>query len=67
MDKVINRVVTNMPEEFAYSVGVDGVTRIEAGGYCPEPYCERLFYQVYKGDKLHATVNDSAAGVIIYD
>ncbi len=49
-----------------YTVGQKGVTRIEAGRYSSEPYCERLFYQVYKSKNLHVTVNDSAVAQVIY-
>lgn len=49
-----------------YKVGHDGVTRIEGGSYSPEPYCTRLFYQVYKGDQLHSVINDQAVAEVIY-
>lgn len=49
-----------------FKVGQDGVTRIDQGSYSPEPYCSRMFYQVYKGEKLHAVVNDQAVGEIYF-
>jgi len=48
----------------SYTVGFDGVTRIEQGRYSPEPYCERIFYQVYKGDHLYSVMNDQAVAEI---
>jgi len=42
-----------------YRVGFDGVTEIIA-------HCERLYYNIYKGDHLHATVNDHSVSEIIY-
>ena len=47
-----------------YMIGIAGVTRIEQGSYNPEPYCERMFYQVYKGERLHSVVNDQAVAEI---
>ena len=39
-----------------YKVGVDGVTRIDQGVSNPEPYCERFYYQIFKGSHLHCTM-----------
>jgi len=49
-----------------YKVGIDGVTSIVAGSYSTEPYCSRIFYQVYKGERLCSTVNDHAVAQVIY-
>jgi hypothetical protein len=49
-----------------YRVGFDGVTRIQFDSYCPEPYCHRISYRVYKGDHLHSVVNDQAIAEVVY-
>lgn len=49
-----------------YKVGVDGVTSIVFDQYSPEPYCSRIQYKVYKGDRHHSTVNDAALAEVVY-
>lgn len=49
-----------------FKVGQDGVTRIEGFEYSPEPYCTREYYHVYKGDAIHARINDHAIAAIYY-
>jgi hypothetical protein len=49
-----------------YKVGIDGVTEIIERSTLPEPYCERIHYLVYRGDRLVSKVNDSAVAEVIY-
>lgn len=49
-----------------YCVGMNGVTRIEVNTYSPEPYCERYFYNIFKGKYLYATANDPAIAEVLY-
>ena len=58
--------IRGISDDLGYSVGMGGVTKILPSTYSPEPYCERIFYLIYKGDVLHSTVNDQAVAEIVY-
>jgi hypothetical protein len=66
MNECIIKSIRGVADDLGYVVGIDGVTRIDQGAYSPEPYCDHIFYQVYKGDKLHSVVNDQAVAEIVY-
>ena len=50
----------------SFMVGHGGVTRIDEMSYSPEPYCSVVYYQIWKGDELHASVKDRAIGEVYY-
>ena len=58
--------IRGLSDDLGYKVGMEGVTRIDQGSYSSEPYCERIFYQIWKGDKLHAVVNDPAIAEVTF-
>ena len=66
MSKLIIKRVRGIEADIDYKVGVYGVTRIDKLSYSPEPFCERIFYQIYKGEKLYSVVNDRAVDEIEY-
>ena len=66
MSKLIIKRVRGIEHDIDHKVGVYGVTRIDKLAYSPEPFCERIFYQIYKGEKLHSVVNDQAVAEIEY-
>jgi hypothetical protein len=58
--------IRGLADDLGYVVGLEGVTRIDIGSYSTEPFCERIFYQIWKGDELIAVVNDPAVAEITY-
>jgi len=64
-DSIIERI-RGIADDLGYKVGLEGVTKILQGSYCPEPYCERIFYKIYKGDHLHSVINDEAVAEIVF-
>lgn len=69
-EKKVKSVILHFPmsEETTwvrFEVGESGVTEIKPITYSPEPFCNKTYYEIYKGENLFAEMHHYS--VVEYD